>query len=642
MLVQRSQFESALKRFEKPGTYALDTETTGLHPYQGDRLFSIILGDADGECYFNFQSYPGLADHWTLPREWLSRFAEMFRTCETTWLLSNGKFDLGFLAVENLTVLGKIHCTEAIGRVERNNRFRYGIDHLAKEIGESKSDAVRDYIKKHKLYRVELDEEGEEVKIPEFHRVPLEIIHPYGEQDARITRKVAMRQVARLSELCAQTPAGRATPGNIARNEARLTRTCFNMERTGIKLNRAYTLEAAAYERGEVKKALGEFKRATGLEFVDSGKVLAEAFTRLGVKYPTTEKGNPSFKADVLEGFNNEAARLVLNYRHAAKRLNTYYLNFLKYADSDDVIHAVIRQGGTETGRFSYADPNLQNLPKRKETKGGPFNVRRCFVPRPGFYFAMLDYDQMEYRMLLDYAGQMDVIAAVKGGLDVHEATAKMMGVEREPAKTLNFMLLYGGGVAKLCAALFKPELPVELLKELVRINLWNKGPENQKRYDYLMQGVSHATLDADIAKLRQALQLKEQYFAKLPRVKEFVDTVVKVAKTRGFVRNWAGRICNFSNPDFAYAAPNHIIQGGGADAIKFSMNEVDELLKGKKSRIVVQVHDELGLEVHESESGIEQEVKAIMEKAYPSKHLPLTVGVEYSRESWADKVEAL
>ncbi len=188
----------------------------------------------------------------------------------------------------------------------------------------------------------------------------------YGQTDALVTRALGELQVEGLTSKNAAMPPNRESVLNIMANERKLTKTFFEMERRGIKVDKAYCDLASNYEQKRVLDAKRKFRELTGIEFVDSNKTLSEAFTKLGIYYPRTEKGNPSFTAEVLDGVENPVARLIREYRDASKRRNTYYQNFIKFSDDDDVLHANARQGGTKTGRVSYSEPNLQNLNKEE------------------------------------------------------------------------------------------------------------------------------------------------------------------------------------------------------------------------------------------------------------------------------------
>ena len=321
----------------------------------------------------------------------------------------------------------------------------------------------------------------------------------------------------------------------VYENEKKLVKTCYAMESRGIQVDIPYTVRALKYEQKKIIEAKEDFKKDTGRAYKDSSKLFAEIFTERGESFPKTAKGNPSFTADILDELDTPTARLIRRVRNHEKRAGTYYSSFIHYADSSGVIHANIRHGGTKTGRMSYSNPNLQNVPKEDEDadRAKEFIVRQCFVPRKGFSFVSLDYSQVEYMLMLDYAGEKKLIAEVLAGADLHQATADMVGITRKQAKTLNFAILYGAGIATLAQGL----------------------------------GIS----------VPDATRLRIKYFSRLPKVKHFIKRVMSVGEARGHIFNWMGRRCHITNPSFAYTLPNHLIQGGAADVIKMAMPQIDE-----------------------------------------------------------------
>jgi DNA polymerase-1 len=222
--------------------------------------------------------------------------------------------------------------------------------------------------------------------------------------------------------------------------------------------------------------------------------------------------------------------------------------------------------------------------------------IRRSFIPRLEYFFVMMDYDQFEYRMMVNYARETSLIEKIQSGIDVHTATAELMGVSRKEAKTINFMLLYGGGVQKLAEALNVP--------------------------------------------LTRAKFLKEKYFATLPKVQILISQIQNAVCSRGYLENWFGR--RYTLPrELAYKGPNYLIQGGCADWVKIAICNIHRFLKPYKSRILLQIHDELLFEIHEEEKFIIPKLKYLMENVShipPHDKLRYTVGIEYSYASWQDK----
>lgn len=602
MIVKRSDFSHVVNLLDCPGERGLDTETTGLKAYHQDCLFSLVIADEGKVFYFNFQEYEGLSDDWVLPRSFLPHFKPIFDNPNSIWYASNAKFDMAMLAREGLFIGGSVHCTEALGRVEKNDRLKYGLDALAKPLGLEKSDAVENWITENHAWEWEhIPGKEKRSKKKFFTRVPFPIIVPYGEQDGALVRRVGMYQSSTFRTIDQGVPEGHPKIGSVVENEKRFTKTCFKIEQTGILIDRDYCRRALESEEARLHDLKLEFETLTGLPFQDSRTVLEKAFRAAGESIRTTDKGNASFDDKALQSYTTPVAQVVRSYREGYKRANTYYRNFLYFSDSGGVLHPNLKQGGTGTGRVSCSEPNLLNLPD-EESLEAEFKVRCAFIPRPGFFYFMPDYNQMEYRLMLDYAAEQDLIHQVNSGMDVHEATALMinnafqLGISRGTAKTINFGLLYGMGKDALAAAL---GLPVD-----------------------------------------EAMKLKQAYFQALPFVQGFIRRVVRRAETVGYIFNWAGRRSYFDKKDFCYKAPNYLIQGGCGDVVKIAMNRIDDYLVGRKSRMLIQVYDEILFEIHESEASICHELMNIMETVYPQKYLQLTCSAEHSFKSWGDKVK--
>ena len=423
-----------------------------------------------------------------------------------------------------------------------------------------------------------------------YHKVPFRMMAEYGERDGKLVRDLGIYQEEMFKK--------EEISPKLIENEIALTKVIFEMEWRGIQLDLQYVRESLQHSQSQLRKAEEDFLEVSGIPYKRGPKCLVEAFSKLGEFIPKTPKGNPCFNKDVLSKRDSPIIKILKRIRENEKTIDTYYSSFLNLSDCRGIIRANVHQGGTETGRFSYSSPNLQNLPK----EGGRYPIRRCFVPRKGYTFVMIDYDQQEYRLMLDYAGERRLIDQINAGLDVHQATALLLNVEgitRKIAKMINFMLLYGGGTSTLAEQLDIPH--------------------------------------------GQAKEWRRAYFDNLPYVTEFFQKVMSIARGRGYIQNWLGRRCHLAQHKGAYIMPNHLIQGGCADIIKVAMVRIHKLLEGKKSAMLVQIHDELLLEVHESELELVPKVKEIMETVYRSKNnLKLTCGVEHSRVSFShlDKQE--
>lgn len=603
MIVLRDQFQDVLHELSKSSKFSQDTETFGLYPFKGHRLFSIIIFDGKTPYYFNFLPYPEVLPECVLPYEWCKDFNSLTERRDVLWYRHNAKFDEHMLENEGVITLGEIHCTEAAARLEYNDHMEYSLAACLERIGLKKDDAVEKYIDANKLWKWEtVPGKKTRVKHKFYNKVPLSLMQPYGEQDGIGTFHLGEYQVETLGKIAATAPPGKPTILTVHANEKRLTKTCAKIERRGIRINREYCEEAIEHEKKRYEKAAEDFEALTGIAFVDSGKCLASAFTAMGEKFPTTEKGNPSFTDDVLEELDSPVAKIVQEYRDAQKRCNTYFRSFLFHADKDGYIHANMRQSGTKTGRFSYTEPNLQNLTKEDD---GPFPIRRAFIPSEGRLFIAADFKQMEFRLMLDYAGQLDLIEKIMAGFDPHTATAELVQAlgtpcTRRDAKIINFGIAYGMGNAKLGKAL----------------------------------GIS----------AEQAREFKRKYFAALPEVQKVIYGATRTAETRGFVVGAFGRRFHFPDPKFAYRAFNAIDQGTCADIVKIAMNKVDDFLTAQRcrSQMILQVHDELVFDAVPDEMEELGECLRIMERVYPYRRIPMACSASHSFESLGDLIEGL
>lgn len=593
MLVTRTNFDDILFAIERQYYRSLDTETTGLFPFHGDRLFSIIVGTEVDTYYFNWNEYPGLPQDLLLTPEHLKRFGDRLLKGDAYWFIHKAIYDLPILAQDGLSVAGTIHCTRTGARVQYNEHHKYTLDACAHRIKEKKDDTVENYIKAHKLYTWK-EINGKKVKYKRYDLVPFEIISQYGLRDGAITYKLGKHQLEQIQNRSERMPKNRNTLRTLHENELRLEKTIHRMQMRGALTNQEYCRRAVEYNQSVMDNAASDFQKETGHQFMLSGKLFAEIFESEKDKWSFTEKGNPSFDGDALEKFENPAAKHILAFKKAKSEIDFYH-NFILYADKDGVIHTDFNSGGTRTGRFSSSNPNLQNLKKDEgEALDAEFVVRRAIIPRTGFFFAMIDYDQIEYRMMADYAGCNELIDKVLGGLDVHTATAQVAGITRSEAKTVNFGVLYGQGLDALARSL----------------------------------GVTRD----------RAKQIRDTIFNAAPEIRNFIWNVTGTAEKRGFIFNWLGRVCYFPKRNLCYKAPNTLIQGGAGDVVKKAMNEVDEFLLDKQSSLVLNIHDELVFEIAYEEAHILPEIKRIMESVYPYNRLPLTAGIDWSGVSLADK----
>ncbi len=584
MIVTKDNFHAIVASLKQTGSYGLDTETTGLSIE--DRLFSIQISDGIASYYFNFNEMPDhlgmdIPDEYRLIHDLLGDLQPVFNNPDSTWFVHNALFDMRMLGHAGLHIKGHVHCTLSVAKQINNSAIGYSLDKCLKRAGlGEKDDKVAEYVKTHKLYDMAVvpGKKGREKRM-HYEQVPFKLMTEYGLSDALNVWKLGQYQLKNLPDM------GK----DLYAMESKLLPVVAKMEAVGMQLDVGYTKDCADEGARQILRLKTELSSITGETYIPGPKWLKSILAKFKIPVqinPAT--GNPILDKKALEKIEHPLVKKLLELRHTEKFTGTYFNSFLHFASVKGVVHATPRPAGTVTGRFSYSNPNLQNVPNVVD---GP-DPRKCFVPREGYSFLAIDYRQQEYRLMLDYAGETNLIEAVNSGVDVHQATADLMGVQRKFAKTLNFMLLYGGGAATLAEGL----------------------------------GVT----------LAEAEHLKRLYFSKLPKVERFIKNVIGTARSRGFVFNWAGRRLRLHGYSTAYQMPNHLIQSSGADVIKHAMVKIDGMLKYWRTRLLLTIHDELLFEVTNYElNTMPNRIKGIMENIYvPFNGVKLECDVSISDKS--------
>lgn len=395
--------------------------------------------------------------------------------------------------------------------------------------------------------------------------------------------------------------------------EMPLINVLADMEKYGIKVDKEALL---AYQKRLEESMDGmeeEIYALAGEKFnVNSPKQLGVIlFEKLGLKGGKKTKTGYSTAADVLEKLRTEhpIVEHILNYRQLAKLKSTYADGLLAVMDMDtEKIYSTFNQTITATGRISSTEPNLQNIPVRLELGR---ELRKVFIPESDEYcFLDADYSQIELRVLAHISGDETLIDAFRNNQDIHRLTASQVfhvpfdevtPLQRSNAKAVNFGIVYGIGAFSLSQDL----------------------------------GITRKEADAYIS----------AYFTKYPKIKTYMDETIKNATEQGYVSTlWHRRRAmpelqsgNFIQRSFGErVAMNMPIQGSAADIIKIAMVKVHQALKdgGYRSRLILQVHDELLIETHKDEKeAVAKILKDNMEQAVELA-VPLDVDV-HEGASW-------
>jgi DNA polymerase I len=560
--------EPALRRFvallEKAALVGFDTESTGLEPMTA-KLVGMSFAFGETAWYLPLaHHYPGAPEQIGVARgleilkDWLQS--------ERPKVGQNLKFDAHILANHGVRLSGIAHDTLLESYVYEVHE-RHDLDNLSQ---------------RHLCWKnISYDEvTGKGASRISFEAVDIARATEYAAEDA----DCALSLHAALYEKIAADEKLKFVYEKI---EMPALQVLLRMERNGVLLDGA-KLDAQSHELGkEMLAAEQKAYEAAGQPFNLSsprqlGEILFER-QKLPVK-KKTPKGQPSTDEDVLEelALDYPLPRLVLEYRGLAKLKSTYTDKLPRMVNaSTGRVHTTYSQAGAVTGRLASNDPNLQNIPIR--TPQGR-RIREAFIAPPGSKIVSADYSQIELRIMAHLSGDAGLRHAFEHGHDVHQATAaEVFGVpldkvskdERRTAKVINFGLIYGMSAFGLAQNL----------------------------------GIERATAQAYI----------ESYFTRYPGVKKFMDDTRQMARSKGYVETVFGRRLRL--PEIQSGSParrqgaeraaiNAPMQGTAADLIKMAMVSVQGWLdeRQRATKLIMQVHDELVLEVPENEL---EEVKA-------------------------------
>jgi DNA polymerase I-like protein with 3'-5' exonuclease and polymerase domains len=375
----------------------------------------------------------------------LDWFEEVLHTTATK-IFHNAMYDVSWIRSLGFHINGGIIDTMIAASLVNENRFRYTLDAVAKDyVGAGKNE---------RLLQEAAKDWGVDAKA-EMWRLPAPFVGEYAEKDAEITLKLwgAMQHEISKQDLW-----------DIFNLETNLFPCLVDMKFKGVRVD----LDIA----NGIKKSLiktekdlhKDIKKIAGFDIeIWANASIAKAFDKLKIPYDRTETGVPSFTKNFLATHPAELPKLIVNAREINKANTTFIETILKH-EHRGRIHADINQirsdqGGTVTGRFSYSNPNLQQIPARHKELG-PL-IRSIFIPEDDHTWGCFDYSQQEPRILVHFASLMrlegtgTIVDSYKdGSADFHQMIADMAGIERKQAKTINLGIMYGMGKNKLMAEL--------------------------------------------------------------------------------------------------------------------------------------------------------------------------------------------
>jgi len=572
-VVDMSTLNKWVEKLTKAPYFAFDTETTSIDAMQA-RLVGVSFAVEAGEGAYVPVGHDYLDAPNQLSKEQvLGALQPLLEDPNRAKLGQNLKYDCTVLHNHGVMLNGIRFDTMLESYVLDSTGSRHDLDTLSlKYLG-------------HKTIHYE-DVAGKGKGQLSFNEIPVEVAAPYAAEDADITLRLHETLFPRLKKEVAQTEL-------FDRIEMPLVPVLSKIERTGVRVD-AQMLAAQSKELAERTQEL-EAKahaEAGGVFNIASPKQIQEIlFNRLGLPVISkTPKGQPSTAESVLAELaeQHELPKLILEHRGLSKLRSTYTEKLPRLINAHSGrVHTSYHQAAVATGRLSSSDPNLQNIPVR--TAEGR-RIREAFIPAAGCQLVAADYSQIELRIMAHLSADKGLLSAFEKGEDVHRATAaEVFGVEldsvskdqRRSAKAINFGLIYGMSAFGLGRQL---------------------GIDRGKAQDYI-----------------------NLYFERYPGVRTFMDATRVQVREKKYVETVFGRrlyLPDISSSNHARrqgaerAAINAPMQGTAADLIKLAMLAVDDWLStdARDSRIIMQVHDELVLEVPESDvSRVSQELSKLM-----------------------------
>jgi DNA polymerase I-like protein with 3'-5' exonuclease and polymerase domains len=521
-------------------------------------------------------------------------------------IMHNAAYDLGWLRASGFEVNGTIYDTMLAAPLLDENRFSYALNSLG-----------FDYLKEIKSEQG-LKEAAQDFGVhakKELWRLPAMHVGEYAEQDAALTLKLwhHFKALMRTDEV-----------ESIFQLETEVLPVLVDITLKGIRFNRAECEIKMEEMRTKEQDILKYIKNQAGVKVdIWAAASIAHAFDKLGIQYPRTAQGAPSFTKSFLDTHEHPMAKMIVEARELNKTHGTFLEPYLRHSAKDGRIHTHFNQmrnedGGTVTGRLSAASPNLQQVPARHEVIG-PL-VRGLFLPEEGQLWAANDFSSQEPRLLVHYATLLGLPGAEKmaqayrdnPNTDFHQMVADMASIKRKAAKTIGLGLMYGMGKNKLAGSL---ELPLDEASELIA-TFHSKVPFLKGTVDAVMKRIEHP---ASGGAIRTLLGRK----CRFPLWEPVEWGVNKALPREQAVIEYGSRIKRAGT----YKGLNRLIQGSAADQTKAGM----VALAKAGFDIRLQVHDEIALSVRNRDEA--REAADIMVKAV-NLEVPSRVDVE-TGPSW-------
>jgi len=502
---------------------SIDTETNITDRFH-DRYCMGISVCADGETFYlpvGHASWMEKGNPNVLPP------SDLLTDLGAPVAFHNAKFDLHVLKKAGISIPDDLNFydTMLMSHLINEEEFDFSLESMAKKyLGAGKEkDLARVMIKGMK-----------------WEETPSFAMAKYAERDAKVTYDLflTLKPMFEMYEDYWET------------RERPFLRLLLQMEERGILVD----LDEAKKLKGMCESRILELHKEIGLDPAKRKKLHEKLFSvppvGLGLRpKTTTAKGAPQVNTAFLEATNHPICGLLLEHAEINKQLTSYYNSYLNLCEGYGRLHASYKQHGTKTGRLSCANPNMQQIPRESP-------IKKLFLPEPGYQLWEIDYRNIEMRLAAVYSKESALLSTFADEGDVHQLTATLLGISRQHAKTVNFLIIYGGGARALSAQLKLPE--------------------------------------ADCKKIL------DRYRQAYPRLFATMTACTQAAESNGgVVKLWTGRHRHFRLSYDYHKAFNSIVQGGSFEIVKTSML----LLQEQGFDMRNQVHDSVWLMVEKGKA---------------------------------------
>jgi len=606
-------FYMVLSNISECKLLSVDTETSGLDPYKsGHRLCGVSIYDGNESYYFPFRHVSDNLD--------ISKLYELFDVIKKgnkKILFYNSKFDLKMLLFEGIDlrslkfgdVMLLMHLYDE--EVRKPSLKNLGAKHIDPEI-KAKHEEFKKLLKKK--------------KIESYDKLYPYEISDYACRDAEITFLLFEFVKNKVD-----------SSKYIIQLEHDLIRRLIDIENYGIKIDVEYVNKCKEVESEKIAELKKNIYEQVGYEFsILSNVQLTNALNSINIFSPMkSEKTKKDlWPDDVFKTISHPIAKQISEYRSREKIVSNYLNSYLELSDSSNVIHANFNPIGARTGRFSITSPPLQTVPRysivvdeadviginagslhrdhliaiSQDLIGAQSSetvLRKCIIPRESFFLLGVDYSQMEQLVFAEIANEHKMIDLSNEGVDLHTYVARMiLGyddaksdleriLKRQIAKYINFGIMYGMGY--------------KTLSKLAQISE------------------------------KESSKFLEDYFALFKDIKKFQNDIQNKIRKSGVCETSFGRVRHLPS-EFAYKGINAVIQGTCADIVKITMIKISDFLSSYRSKLLLQIHDELLFEIHEDERDIVPEIFKIMTDF--SFKIQLKVDAKYSYKNWSEGEE--